>query len=192
MAANKKVIDDADAAGTPFDLLLYGDSITYHHAYVSKVPWQKHFGRLRAAALGVPGDTISGLARRMQRLGEVPRLPPGAIAIMIGVNNKRPNTKNKRRHMWEPEARLLGELLGWLKARYPTTKIILMAVLPEAVGADYRTKNKAFREAAAKAGVTFAACGQGIDPKDTTLMPDGLHPNDAGHDVVLSCLAGML
>lgn len=191
-AANKKVIDAADAAGTPFDLLLYGDSITYHHAYVSKVPWQKHFGSLRAAALGVPGDTTWDLAWRMQKNGEVPRLPPKALAIMIGVNNQRPNTLMRKRHMWGPEAHSLKLLLKWLKARYPTTKIILMAVLPEAVGADYTTKNAVFKNAAAEAGVMFASCGQGIDPKDKTLMPDGLHPSDAGHDVVLSCLAGML
>jgi lysophospholipase L1-like esterase len=183
--ANTRVVASANAAGQCLDVVLYGDSIT---AFLGRNPGvlRSAFGNKRVAALGVGGNTIEQLAHRITRGDERLARAPRAAVFNIGVNNL----------IWAPDAMpeattRLSELLRWMKAAYPSTTLVLMALLPASPKFTTRiaATNRAYRAMADRLGVTFVDCGAGMDPSDTRLYSDGLHPTAAGHAKVLACLS---
>lgn len=177
---NAKVMAQANAAGTAFDVILYGDSITWYHMFHDTSSFAKHFGKYNAVAMGVGGDTVENLAHRMM-VTERPAVPPKNMIVMIGTNNRDLRTIHRTFYRLE-------YLLAWVKRTFPTTHLVLAAVTPEAKKWGWRQKNQAYRAIAAKLGIAFAECGLDLDPTDRAVFPDGLHPTAAGYDVILPCL----
>lgn len=178
---NAKVMAEANAKRTKFDAILYGDSITWYHMFENTASFQKHFGRYAAVPMGVGGATVEDLTLRMMTT-EKPAVPPKAMVIMIGTNNR------DLTRLQELFGRL-EFLLSWAKRTFPTTRIVLAAVTPEAMGWGWQQKNAGYQAIAAKLGIPFARCGLELNPSDPTFFRDGLHPNAAGYDVILPCLA---
>lgn len=178
---NRKVMAEANAKGVPLDFVLYGDSITWYHSFQTPESFNKYFGGYNALPMGIGGDTVENLTYRMMTT-EKPALPPKNIAIMIGTNNR---DLAKLSDLFAH----LEFLLTWLKSTFPTTNIVLLAVTPEKYGWGWAQKNQEYAVIADRTGVTFAQCGLNIDPLNTALMPDGLHPNAAGYDILLPCIA---
>lgn len=177
---NKQAVQAANDAGSRFDFLLYGDSITQFHTEHPEV-FAKYYGGLKAKALGVWGNTIEQLAYRITGGAERPNQDPKCIALMIGINNLLTNKSI-------PYNRL-EELLRWLQRAYPTSKLVLMSLLPndrQNSAGRLPAANAKYRDLAAKLGITFADCGQSLVP--ATHTSDGLHPNAPGHDIVQACL----
>lgn len=179
-AENKRAVLHMNASGRRFDLILYGDSITRYLA-VDKALWKKHFGGWAAVPLGVGGNVIEQLAWRIMSGNERPSKPPKAIALLIGVNNLPATFPESAEH--------LDELIAWLQRAYPSTRIVLMALLPATRGRNNpETANPILRTLAKRRGITFAECGQHMNPLDPKLYKDQLHPAPAGYDIVLPCL----
>lgn len=165
--------------GAQFDLLLYGDSITM---FLGDNPgvWSAKFGDLKAAALGIGANTVEQLAFRIIGRGERPKLAPRVIALLIGINNVAQGSI-------EPAIPHLEELIRWLQAAYPSTQIVLLAMMRTA---RFPTDgyNARYAAMARRLGVTYSTCGQGLDPNNRTHMSDGVHPTAAGHAKWLTCL----
>lgn len=181
MQVPKGRMAERNASGKQLDFVLYGDSITY---YLRQNTFAKHFGKWNSVALGVPGNTIENLAWRITSGNERPAKSPRVIALLIGINNDPLTFPASVGH--------LSELIQWLQRAYPPTKIILLGLLPHAVGRGRNTHpdpNRVYRELARLRGIDYAECGQDINPNDKTQMWDGLHPTDAGYDKFLQCLA---
>ena len=177
---NQKTVADMDASGGHFDFLLYGDSIT---AFLTRNPatFKKHFGDKKAAALGVGGNTVEQLAWRIMSGQERPARAPKCVAFNIGVNNSMGDVSRTASRM--------ETLLQWMRRAYPQTTLVLMALLPTSrAGLDVRGTNRLYSDLAKRLGIVYAECGQDMDPDDTSLYSDGLHPTAGGHDVVLKCL----
>lgn len=176
---NAQTVKDADGC---FDFLLYGDSIT---AFLTRDPkvLKKHFGDKKAAALGVGGNTVEQLAWRIMSGNEAPARAPKCVAFNIGVNN---TTRSQGAQVTTDH---METLLRWWQKAYPSTKLVLMALLPTSrLDREVGETNRLYKALASKLGIVFAECGQDMDADDTTLYSDGLHPTAAGHDVVLKCL----
>ena len=179
-AENRNTVAALNKSGKQIDLLLYGDSITRYLAR-DKAVWKRHFGGWVSAPLGVGGNIIEQLAWRIMSGNERPDKPPKCIALLIGVNNA-PLT-------FQQSAGRLEELLRWLKKAYPSTKLVLMALLPATRGHNNpNTANPILRQLAQRLGITFAECGQSMNTRDARLYSDELHPTAAGYDIVLPCL----
>jgi lysophospholipase L1-like esterase len=113
------------------ELIFLGDSITqdWEHAgppeWRDFVPvWQRFYGDRHAINLGFNGDTTASLLWRIQN-GEVAGIAPNVAVILIGANNMG--------HVhWSAEDTVAGidAIIGELHRRLPTTKILLLAVLP--------------------------------------------------------------
>lgn len=176
----KKLTADLNAAGTRVDFVLYGDSITAFHLNDPSV-LKKYWGS-NAVALGVPSDTFENLAHRLMSGDEKLAKDPKCIAIMIGINNILLGKGNPTERM--------PDFLQWLKKVHPTSKIVLLALLPTARPAaqgKVAPANASYKQTAASLGVQYVECGLNLSTSGP-LMPDGLHPSREGHDVIHSCL----
>jgi lysophospholipase L1-like esterase len=173
--ANAKVVA---AARGPFDFVLWGDSITDFIHMRAQAAFDRAFGG-NAVALGVGGNTVEELAGRLMRGREKPRWDPRVAALLVGINNLNWSKT-------EP-AEKLEYLLTWMRAVMPTTKIIVMGLLP-CTRVDVRSVNERYRALAAKLGCTYVDCGAGMSASDTRYFVDGTHPSAAGYDRVFACL----
>ena len=175
---NKKTMGGT-ATTEPLDFVLYGDSITAVLAVRKKELWSKYFGHVRAMPMGVGASTVETLTWRMMQGGERPPRAPRVMAFLIGTNNRTAHQQAASR---------LEYLLRWVQREYPTSRLILFSILPEKMGSGFAAKNELWKRLAAKLGITFATCGQSLNPSNPALMPDGLHPSDAAYDQVLPCM----
>jgi lysophospholipase L1-like esterase len=113
------------------NLIFLGDSITQSwefdgpEAWRKFVPeWRRFYGDRNAVNLGFKGDTTSSLLWRIQN-GEVDGIAPKVAVILIGANNL------GRLH-WSATDTVLGieTIIAALRQRLPTTRILLLGVLP--------------------------------------------------------------
>jgi lysophospholipase L1-like esterase len=118
------------AAAKP-ELIFLGDSITQDWEDTGPpdwrdfVPiWQRFYGDRHAVNLGFKGDTTASLLWRI-RNGEVAGIAPKAAVILIGANNL-------GKVHWSARDTVAGidAIIGDLHRRLPTTKLLLLAVLP--------------------------------------------------------------
>jgi lysophospholipase L1-like esterase len=113
------------------ELIFLGDSITQDWersgppAWQDFAPaWQRFYGDRHAVNLGFKGDTTASLIWRI-RNGEVSNISPKAAVVLIGANNMgRPH--------WSADDTVAGidVIISELRKRLPTTKILLLGVLP--------------------------------------------------------------
>lgn len=82
-------------------------------------------------------------------------------------------------------------MLDWLAAALPSTRLLLLGLLPNAEH-DVLPVNEMYRGLSDAKGVAFAACGQDIDPTDAGLLYDGTHPTLLAQHRLLECLAPMV
>lgn len=113
------------------ELIFLGDSITQDWERAGPPEWQdfapewqRFYGDRHAVNLGFKGDTTASLLWRI-RNGEVSGIAPKAAVVLIGANNL-------GRVHWSAEDTVTGidAIITDLHKRLPTTKILLLAVLP--------------------------------------------------------------
>ena len=113
------------------ELIFLGDSITQDWEHVGPPEWedfapvwQRFYGDRHAVNLGFKGDTTASLLWRI-RNGEVAGIAPKVAVILIGANNL------GKLH-WSAEDTVTGidTIITELNHRLPTTKILLLGVLP--------------------------------------------------------------
>jgi lysophospholipase L1-like esterase len=112
-------------------LIFLGDSITQSWEYDGVdewrqfVPvWRRFYGDRNAVNLGFSGDTTASLLWRI-RNGETDGIAPKVAVILIGANNL------GRLH-WPAADTVLGidTIIADLRRRLPSTRILLLGVLP--------------------------------------------------------------
>ncbi|MCR0982467.1 GDSL-type esterase/lipase family protein [Roseomonas populi] len=106
--------------------IFLGDSITQ---FWDPPVWEANFGSRGAANFGVGGDFTQGVLWRLQEGGQWPAtLRPKVAVLLIGTNNST--------YANPPEDTALGiaEIIRVIRRRSPTTRILLLGVLPR--GAD--------------------------------------------------------
>lgn len=116
-------------------LIFLGDSITQQWEYDGGPPWrkflpgwQRFYGDRNAVNLGYSGDATCHLLWRIQN-GETAGIAPKVAVVLIGANNL------GRLH-WTAEDTIEGieTIIRELRRRLPTTKILLLSVLPSERG----------------------------------------------------------
>ncbi|MEO8715940.1 MAG: GDSL-type esterase/lipase family protein [Acetobacteraceae bacterium] len=115
----------------PVGLVFYGDSITQDWErtgppeWADFAPsWQHFYGTRDAVNLGFKGDTTASLLWRIEH-GEADGIAPKAAVILIGANNL------GRLH-WSADDTVAGiaAIVTELRRRLPTTRLLLLSVLP--------------------------------------------------------------
>lgn len=186
-ARNATIVQNSNKVNAKYDFVLYGDSITMIAADSHMDVWNKYFGRngMKSAPLGIGGDTVQKLSWRIALGKERFNIPPKVVGLLIGINNLgKVNT--------DPAAKLYQFLLPYLKAIYPTTKFLLIGLLPNNLGAA-RNKtrlaaNANYQLLAKKYDMQYIDISQGLDPTDKSQFFDGTHPTGAGYEILYSNL----
>ena len=154
------------------DALFFGDSITCDGNF------DELFPELRVVNLGVYGDTLEDLLRRVP---EVRAKNPARIFLLGGINSLRPD--NVEDCLTE-----YAELLDALRAACPGSELIVQSVLPVGNEVDWdgeineavRRFNQGLRPLAEGKGCAFADL-YAVYEKDGVLDPaltrDGIHLN---------------
>ncbi|HEY3899453.1 MAG TPA: platelet-activating factor acetylhydrolase IB subunit [Chthoniobacter sp.] len=171
-------------------LLFLGDSITAGWAGRGKTVWEKSFSQWQPANFGIGGDRTQHVLWRIEN-GELDGLKPKAAVVMIGTNNVGSDS---------PEAIAKGvtKIVETIRAKTPATKILLLAVFPRGEKASAPGKPNGAREKLAKVNeiiskladnqhVFYLDIGAKFLQPDGSItkeiMPDFLHPSEAGYQI---------
>lgn len=178
---------------------------------------EKRFG---AVAFGSSGDQSQHLLWRLTH-GELPlQQPPAVAAVLIGTNDlgfAKVKAKGDDDEEVAIEAAVpattkrILQTLQYIHRAAPTTKVVLMGILPRGSGRGpthlkqpsmytdaIQEINLHMAEFASQDGrVFYHDCAEGFLTNggtqiDAALMQDGLHPSGNGAQVLADCLAGAL
>jgi len=184
LAAHEKYVAIAKEGKT--QLLFLGDSITAGWAGKGKDVWAKAFTQWQPANFGIGGDRTQHVLWRIEN-GELDGIKPKVAVLMIGTNNVATDSA-------EGIAKGVTKIVETIRAKTPDTKILLLAVFPRG---EKESPNPA-REKLAEVNAVIAKLeddqhvfymdigGKFLQPDGTLpkeIMPDSLHPNDAGYQI---------
>jgi lysophospholipase L1-like esterase len=180
------------------DVLFLGDSITDFWRNDDpkrggKKIWDANFAPLHAANFGISADRTQHVLWRLEH-GELEGIKPKVVVLMIGTNNTGLEA-DKKTPRNSPEETIEGvtAVVKTLRAKLPTTKILLLAIFPRGEKPDYpqRLQIATINQAIAKLDdgkmVRFLDIGSKFLEPDGTLtkeiMPDLLHPGEKGYEI---------
>lgn len=166
------------------DLLFVGDSIT--EGWPASL-WDKYFAPYKAANFGIGGDQTGNLLWRLEN-GEIDKLQPKAVVLMIGVNNFGLNDET-------PDEVFLGvkAVTEKLRDTFPEAKILLNGIFPyqETAQSPMRARiskaNQLIKTLHDGKRIFFHDYGHLMLQEDGSIspeiMPDFLHPAEAGYRI---------
>jgi lysophospholipase L1-like esterase len=164
-------------------LIFDGDSITDHWQTVGKAQWDAHFAE--AFDFGIGGDRTEHLLWRLAH-GQVDKLNPRLIVLMIGTNNLYRDTDAQI-------AEGVETIVREYQRRCPTAAILLQGILPrgEKPSDPFRARiqhiNTLLARLADGKRVLYLDFGEKLLEPDGTIsrdmMPDFLHPSAAAYAI---------
>jgi beta-glucosidase len=108
------------------DLIMVGDSITHGWERNGKETWDRYYAGRNAVNMGFGGDRTQHVLWRLEH-GEIDGIKPKLAVLMIGTNNSNDDTA-------EEIADGIKAICAEIRARLPTTKILVLAIFPRAMG----------------------------------------------------------
>ena len=181
-----------DPARDGAQLVFLGDSISQDF---DPELWQT-YATHKPLNLGIGGDETQHVLWRIEQ-GTLDGLAPRVLVLLIGTNNFGNNT-----HEPDGVARGIRAIVDQVTERLPTTKVLLMGIFPRDPRADspLRTQinqtNALIARFADSQRVHYLNIGDhfldehGNLPE--SLMPDNLHPNQAGYQVWIDGMRPLL
>lgn len=191
------------------EIVLIGDSITHFWGGPPQSPgarargpesWEKTFAGKQVLNLGYGWDRTQNVLWRLDH-GELDGLSPKLVGLMIGTNNFT-STKNARASTPRETADGIREIIRRIRAKSPTSEIVLTAVFPRGKAGDPVRAEISALNAILKAEwsnaprVTFLDLSgkltdaNGNIPKE--IMSDGLHPTEKGYEIWGAALAELI
>lgn len=177
------------------DLLFIGDSITQLWQTDGLAVWNAYYSNRKAMNQGVANDVTQGVLYRLNVLEHLRGISPKLAVILIGVNNCPAN-----------DAELIADGImacaRTVRAKCPTTKVLVMSIFPTIYPAftpgqfvmDRRNNVNSFlrqRPEIDNNWIRLLDIGNdffnpGTTTINTSLLPDLLHPSALGYQVYAS------
>jgi lysophospholipase L1-like esterase len=175
----------AAAKGKPVDILFVGDSITESWTSApwggvnrGSAIWDKVYAPRNALNFGAGADRTQHVLYRLDTM-DVKDLKPKVTVVMIGTNNNIDTAPDI--------AAGVKAVLSKLETMYPTTKIILVSILPSARSAELMAQaNDLIKNFADNQTVYYLDLAAKMPPVGDSwvgLGPDKLHPTDVGYQL---------
>ncbi|MDR2641381.1 MAG: GDSL-type esterase/lipase family protein [Planctomycetaceae bacterium] len=168
------------------DLLMIGDSITHGWENAGKKTWAAYYAKRNPINLGFSGDQTQHVLWRLEHM-PLNKINPKAAVIMIGTNNIGSNLSTPKE-----TADGIKLIVEKLEKQYPDIKIIVLHVFPRDEKPDGKLRKKVdeinkFLPELFKSNKNVKLLDinkvflaeNNILPK--AIMPDSLHPNEAGY-----------
>ena len=184
---HEQKLKEKESRADEIELVMIGDSIMHAWEETGKALWETHFEPLGALNLGYSGDRTENVLWRLAH-GEVEGLSPKAVVLLIGTNNA-----GHREEAPVETAAGIRTILDELRQRLPETKILLLAIFPrdKKPSGKYRqltdATNEHIKDFADDEHVFYLDINDKFLGDDGTLpesiMPDELHPNEAGYKI---------
>lgn len=201
-----------------YDLVMIGDSITQCVGDADgewtplKAVWDKHYAPRHAINLGYSGYRTENILWNLEN-GELDfKTPPKVVVLLIGTNNT-DDQHYPRVHTAEQVFAGTKAIVDLIRQRLPTTKIIVLEILPCGGPDDKTTYSRKYNRSAAaiesvrRAGELAAKLADDkqvfwldvnyvfLRPDgtvNTDLMPDMIHPNAAGAEARAQAIEPLL
>jgi beta-glucosidase len=174
-----------DAPGN-YDIEFIGDSITQGWEGAGKKVWQEFYDRRKVINFGVGGDRTQHVLWRIEQ-GQLDGIKAKVAVVMIGTNNSN-NQDNTEAEILEGVAAIVQQI----RTRQPDTKILLLGIFPRGkTFSGQRGKILQVNEALARlddgSHIFYLDLGSQYIENDgsisKSIMPDYLHPNEAGYRI---------
>ncbi|MCL6508609.1 MAG: hypothetical protein K6T59_16475 [Bryobacteraceae bacterium] len=176
------------------DLIFIGDSITQGWEGAGKNVWAEFYGHRNAVNLGIGGDRTQHVLWRLDH-GNIDGISPKLAVLMIGTNNSGSNTP-------EQIAEGVKAIVEKLRAKLPTTKILVLAIFPRGETKDdprrkvNEAANALIQKLADNEWVFYLDIGPKFLAPDGTLsrevMPDLLHLNEKSYRIWAEAIEPMV
>jgi lysophospholipase L1-like esterase len=167
-------------------LVFLGDSLTRRWEDNIGI-WNKYFAAYHPVNFGVGGDSLENIKWRILN-DELEGINPKVIVVLAGTNNL-----DK-----DPEEVIVSgieEIVGMIQAKLKDTKIVVLGLLPRnhtEAGKNYGKKiariNRQLTARFAGTEITFKDIGAILMNEkgrvSNAIMPDGLHLNDKGYELI--------
>jgi beta-glucosidase len=180
------VLQRAKEAPGNYDIEFIGDSITQGWESRGMNVWQEFYGRRKVINFGVGGDRIQHVLWRFEH-GQLDGIKAKVAVVMIGTNNSK-NDDNTETDILAGVTAIVQQI----RTRQPDTKILLLGIFPQGkTFSPQRGKILQVNQALARLddgshifyldfGSRYLENDGSISP---SIMPDYLHPNEAGYRI---------
>lgn len=189
----------------PVGLLFMGDSITAGWQTRAKDLFAQTYGKYQPANFGIGGDKTENILWRIDH-GELDKIKPKVMVLMIGTNNSGTNTAPQI-------SAAIKKIIDQTHAKLPETKILLLAVFPRGPhtvkkpdGTETKDDGVKRNEVIKEVNATISKLDDGkmvryldigekfkVDGKiPDSIMPDQLHPSPEGYKIWVSAMQPLL
>jgi lysophospholipase L1-like esterase len=186
-----QVLQRAKEASGEYDLEFIGDSITQGWEGGGKKVWAEYYGQRKCLNFGVSGDGTQHVLWRLQN-GQLDGVKAKVAIVMIGTNNSNKNKEGADAFTDSDILEGITAIVEQIRARQPDTKVLLLGIFPRAKSfSPQRGRLLEINQALAKLDdgqhIFYFDFGSQLIEKDgsiaKTIMPDALHPNEAGYKI---------
>ena len=181
-----QVLARAKSASGEYGVEFIGDSITQGWETRGSNVWHEFYGHRKALNFGVSGDRTQHVLWRFEQ-GQLAGIKAKAAVVMIGTNNS-----NKDDNTESDILEGVTAIVQQIRLRQPATKIMLLGIFPR--GKTFSTQrgkilqvNQALARLDDGKNIFYVDFGSQFIENDGTIsksiMPDALHPNEAGYKI---------
>jgi len=180
------VLQRAKEAPGDYDIEFIGDTILLGGVGGGKKVWAEFYGNRKVINFGVGGDRTQHVLWRFEQ-GQLDGIKAKVAEVMIGTNNSN-NNDNTEEDILEGVTAIVQQI----RTRQPDTKILLLGIFPRGkTFSNQRGKNLQVNQALARlddgSHIFYMDIGSLLIENDgsisKSIMPDALHPNDAGYRI---------
>ena len=179
-----------DAPGN-YDIEFIGDSITQGWEKSGTNVWQEFYGHRKVINFGVGGDLTEHVLWRFEQ-GQLDGIKAKVAVVMIGTNNSGKNKDGTDAFTDSDILEGVTAIVNQIRMRQPETKIVLLGIFPRGkVFNPVRGRLLEINQALARLdngkNIFYLDFGSQLIENDGSIskniMPDALHPNEAGYKI---------
>jgi beta-glucosidase len=191
-----EVLQRAKDAPGQYDIEFIGDSITQGWERSGSNVWNQFYGNRKVINFGVGGDRTEHVLWRFEQ-GQLEGIKAKVAVVMIGTNNSNKNKDGTDTYSDSEILEGITAIVDEIRRRQPDTKILLLGIFPRAKSfSPQRGRLLEINQALAKLDdgkhIFYLDFGSQLIEKDGSIskdiMPDALHPNEAGYQIWASAI----